>query len=34
MKGSGPVLAVTPEGVHQRVPCYLGSPEDVNELER
>ncbi|KAM9743382.1 fructose-1,6-bisphosphatase isozyme 2 [Menidia menidia] len=29
--GVGPVLDLKPEGLHQRVPFIVGSPEDVNE---
>lgn len=31
--GAGPVLDVVPDRVHQRVPVFMGSPEDVDELE-
>ena len=26
------ILDIVPEKVHQRVPIYLGSPEDVDDL--
>ena len=26
------ILDVIPEGVHQRVPCFFGSADDVNEM--
>ena len=30
---TGDVLAIQPERVHQKSPCFIGSPEDVEELE-
>ena len=30
--GSGDILDVQPDSLHQRVPVILGSPEDVNAL--
>jgi fructose-1,6-bisphosphatase len=30
---TGSLLDVRPERVHQKSPCFLGSPEDVAELE-
>ena len=30
---SGSLLNVTPERVHQKSPCFMGSPLDVEELE-
>jgi fructose-1,6-bisphosphatase I len=30
--GRGRILDIVPEGIHQRIPVYLGSPEDVNDL--
>ncbi|MGH0164928.1 UNVERIFIED_CONTAM: hypothetical protein FKN15_047982 [Acipenser sinensis] len=30
--GTQPVLDVQPEGIHQRVPMILGSPDDVQEF--
>ena len=27
------ILDIVPEAIHQRVPIYLGSPEDVDELK-
>ena len=30
---TGSLLDVKPERVHQKTPCFLGSPEDVAELE-
>ena len=26
------IMEIVPEKVHQRVPCMLGSPDDINEL--
>lgn len=26
------ILDIAPEAIHQRVPIYLGSPEDVDDL--
>jgi len=31
--GSGPILAIQPEALHQRVPLYIGSKEDVKMAE-
>jgi len=31
--GSYDLLQVRPERVHQKFPCYMGSPQDVDELE-
>ena len=31
---TGSLLEVQPERVHQKSPCFMGSPEDVAELER
>ena len=31
LSGNQRTLDVVPESVHQRVPCILGSPDDVNE---
>lgn len=31
--GICPLMDVQPETLHQRVPCILGSPEDVTELQ-
>jgi len=30
--GSSRILEIQPESIHQRVPIYLGSPEDIDEL--
>eukprot|EP00547_Thalassionema_nitzschioides_P001756 CAMPEP_0194215798 /NCGR_PEP_ID=MMETSP0156-20130528/17839_1 /TAXON_ID=33649 /ORGANISM="Thalassionema nitzschioides, Strain L26-B" /LENGTH=376 /DNA_ID=CAMNT_0038944413 /DNA_START=309 /DNA_END=1439 /DNA_ORIENTATION=+ len=30
---TGDLLDVTPKRVHQKFPCFMGSPEDVEELE-
>ena len=30
---TGNVLSVQPERVHQKSPCFIGSPLDVAELE-
>ncbi|KAM3567368.1 hypothetical protein VYU27_010485, partial [Nannochloropsis oceanica] len=30
--GTEPIHDLQPKSVHQRVPTYLGSPEDVDEL--
>jgi fructose-1,6-bisphosphatase I len=30
---TGSLLDVRPERIHQKSPCFLGSPEDVAELE-
>jgi fructose-1,6-bisphosphatase len=32
--GKTPIMSIKPESVHQRVPTFLGSPIDVDELER
>jgi len=32
--GNGPILEIEPEGLHQRVPLYIGSKEDVELAER
>jgi len=31
---TGNLLAVRPERVHQKSPCFIGSPDDVAELEK
>ena len=31
---TGSLLEVTPERVHQKSPCFIGSPEDVEEFEK
>mmetsp|Transcript_3348 Transcript_3348/g.4381 ORF Transcript_3348/g.4381 Transcript_3348/m.4381 type:complete len:411 (+) Transcript_3348:102-1334(+) len=31
--GSQRIMDITPESVHQRIPVFLGSPADVNELK-
>ena len=31
LTGKNRIMALKPKGVHQRVPCILGSPEDVEE---
>jgi fructose-1,6-bisphosphatase I len=31
---TGSLLEVTPERVHQKSPCFMGSPEDVAEFEK
>jgi fructose-1,6-bisphosphatase I len=31
--GEGPILDVAPSGIHQRVPLYIGSKEDVQMAE-
>lgn len=31
---TGSLLDITPERVHQKSPCFMGSPEDVEELEK
>lgn len=31
--GKEDVLDVVPTGIHQRVPVYMGSPEDVADFE-
>jgi fructose-1,6-bisphosphatase I len=31
---TGSLLDVTPERIHQKYPCFMGSPEDVEELEK
>ena len=30
--GEGPILDVQPTSIHQRVPVFLGSKDDVNDL--
>jgi fructose-1,6-bisphosphatase I len=30
--GSRPVLDIQPDSIHQRVPCWIGSKEDVQEI--
>ncbi|XP_014293800.1 fructose-1,6-bisphosphatase 1 [Halyomorpha halys] len=30
--GKAPILDVIPSNIHQRVPCFVGSRDDVNEL--
>ena len=30
--GKGPVLDVVPTSIHQRVPIFIGSKEDVQEV--
>jgi fructose-1,6-bisphosphatase I len=30
--GSERILDIIPKKIHQRVPIYLGSPEDIDEL--
>jgi fructose-1,6-bisphosphatase I len=30
--GENNLLSVKPERVHQRSPCFMGSPEDMDEL--
>merc|ERR1712118_378112 len=32
--GSQRVMEITPNGVHQRVPVFLGSPDDVDEVSK
>jgi len=32
--GMNRVMDIMPQTVHQRVPCFLGSPEDILELKR
>merc|ERR1719235_1310257 len=32
--GSQRVMEITPNGVHQRVPVFLGSPEDIDEVSK
>jgi len=31
---SNQLLDVQPDRVHQKSPCYIGSPDDVRELEK
>jgi fructose-1,6-bisphosphatase I len=31
--GFGSVLELQPESIHQRVPVFMGSEDDVNDLE-
>jgi fructose-1,6-bisphosphatase I len=31
--GTARILGLQPESVHQRLPVFLGSPEDIAELE-
>jgi Fructose-1-6-bisphosphatase, C-terminal domain len=31
--GTMPVLDLQPESIHQRVPCFLGSKDDVEDLK-
>jgi fructose-1,6-bisphosphatase I len=30
--GTTPVLDLEPESIHQRVPCFIGSKDDVEDL--
>ena len=30
--GKEELLSVQPDYVHERVPCFMGSPEDIDEL--
>merc|ERR1719387_2645112 len=32
--GSQRVMEINPQGVHQRVPVFLGSPEDIDEVSK
>jgi len=32
--GNGPILEIEPKELHQRVPLYIGSKEDVELAER
>lgn len=32
--GKGPILDIQPQELHQRVPLYIGSKEDVKLAER
>jgi fructose-1,6-bisphosphatase I len=34
LTGKNRIMDLSPQSVHQRVPCILGSPEDVEELRR
>lgn len=34
LTGKNRIMDLEPQSVHQRVPCILGSPEDVQELRR
>ena len=34
LTGKHRIMDINPQSVHQRVPCILGSPEDVAELQR
>merc|ERR1711988_1008041 len=31
--GENRIMEVEPKSVHQRIPCFLGSPEDVEEVK-
>jgi len=31
--GSRRIMDIVPESLHQRVPCFMGSPDDVAEAE-
>jgi fructose-1,6-bisphosphatase I len=31
--GKGRIMDITPHSIHQRVPIYMGSPDDVDDLE-
>lgn len=34
LTGKNRIIDLHPKSIHQRVPCILGSPEDVQELRR
>jgi len=34
LTGKNRIMDIIPQSVHQRVPCILGSPDDVSELRR
>lgn len=34
LTGKNRIMDINPQTVHQRVPCILGSPEDVAEMQR
>ena len=34
LTGHNRIMDIMPQSVHQRVPCILGSPEDVAEMRR
>jgi fructose-1,6-bisphosphatase I len=31
--GKQRIMSIVPSKLHQRLPLFLGSPEDINELE-